>query len=187
MLFKYLIERFESKKFWFLSRTADQFWAIKICRLLNHFKIYLTNHFVNKTGPQFRKEAYNFKVKFTEVKSNWPQVLFIVAAESINGRMCLQLQFMAVQKNRLMDRWLKKLLNELLVGIWNWLQRLLSILPWNSSNICHRRFGLRVEGLVIGSIKLRPKSTIPNSLCFLTSIPKISWQHKSLNLYFCTY
>ena len=79
VLFKYLIERFESKKFWFLSRTADQFWDIKICRLLNRFKIYLNNHFVNKTGPRFREEAFNLKgvswLFVTESKSNGPQFI----------------------------------------------------------------------------------------------------------------
>ena len=40
-------------------------------------------------------------------------------------------------------------------------------------SVCHGRFGLRVEDCLKGRMKLCPKSTIPNSLCFLFSIPEM--------------
>ena len=44
---------------------------------------------------------------------------------------------------------------------------------------CHGAFGLLVEDCLKGCIKLCPKSTIPNILSILVSIPKMNWQHKS--------
>ena len=39
-----------------------------------------------------------------------------------------------------------------------------------------------MEDCLKGCIKLHPKSTIPNSLSFLFSIPEMNWQHKSLSV-----
>ena len=50
-------------------------------------------------------------------------------------------------------------------------------------DICLRRFRLRVEDCLKGCMKIRPKSTIPNSLYILFYIPDMKWQHKGLKFH----
>ena len=48
---------------------------------------------------------------------------------------------------------------------------------------CHGRFRLRVEDCKKGRIKLRPKSAIPNSLCFLFLVSLNELTTQSLKFY----
>ena len=63
-----------------------------------------------------------------------------------------------------------------------WKQAISSGINWNKKYMSQM---VRTSswGLIKGCIKLRPKSMIPNSLCFLFLIPKTNWQHKSSKFY----